>query len=124
GTRGQSPPKTRRKNPADSGALRSDREPARLVRRHPQPARGMHLARERPRRGVLRLAMRLVDWFAVELHARLTSPPRGEVGSRRLPAEGITISRLKQRPGPPHPIPLPCGERETHAARLSRISGP
>jgi hopene-associated glycosyltransferase HpnB len=56
-------------------------------------------------------------WRAAERDDRFTSPRGGEVGGRRPPGEGVTNSHVKQWPDPPHPIPLPSGEREENAAR-------
>src|SRR6266852_1076332 len=36
---------------------------------------------------------------------------------RRGSGEGVTICGISLRSDPPHPIPLPCGEREENAAR-------
>src|SRR5438094_4106836 len=43
-----------------------------------------------------------------------TSPRWGEVGPRlwREPGEGVTTSQWNFLIGPPHPVPLPAGERE------------
>ena len=41
-----------------------------------------------------------------------TSPRRGEVASRSAAGEGVTIADIEPMPFPPHPIPLPAGERE------------
>jgi hypothetical protein len=46
--------------------------------------------------------------------AFFTSPLGGEVGSRSDPGEGARDSR---RPEPPHPNPLPPGERERASYR-------
>jgi hypothetical protein len=39
----------------------------------------------------------------------VTSPRRGEVDARSAPGEG---GGYTEGPEPPHPTPLPCGERE------------
>jgi lytic murein transglycosylase len=44
-----------------------------------------------------------------------TSPRRGEVAARSAAGEGVTIANIEQRLCPPHPTPLPCGEREERA---------
>ena len=53
----------------------------------------------------------------------LTSPRRGEVDLRRRrgSGEGVTIYNVKRMPIPPHPIPLPCGERESTAAHAANL---
>jgi hopene-associated glycosyltransferase HpnB len=77
-------------------------------------------------------------WRAAERDDReqlgFTSPRRGEAEAargrrsmqrrceasamgRRPPGEGVTTYNVKQWPEPPHPIPLPSGEREQTAAR-------
>lgn len=50
----------------------------------------------------------------------LTSPPRGEVGERSSPGEG---QRSSESAVPPHPTPLPGGERE-QAAVVARQDAP
>src|SRR5262249_15598195 len=49
-----------------------------------------------------------------------TSPRGGEVDPRRRrgSGEGVTISDSQLRSDPPHPIPLPSGEREQPVARF------
>jgi hopene-associated glycosyltransferase HpnB len=69
-------------------------------------------------------------WRARERDGLFTSPRRGEVGGRRPPGEGVTISDVDQSPDPPHPLPLPSGERVEFAARAeansaeSEVHGP
>src|SRR5437764_176745 len=79
--------------------------------------------RNRDRLGALHSVSRAQAKRLTEPLAPITSPRRGEVGSRRLPGEGVTT--FAEASFPPHPIPLPCGERESaadHAPHISRQS--
>jgi hypothetical protein len=58
-----------------------------------------------------------------EALARFTTPRWGEVGSQRDPGEGVPAI---ETPEPPHPNPLPKGEREqtVHVADVSPSAAP